>query len=360
MFQKKYKGERKLIMKQSKKFGIVFLILLMLVGCGQTKTVPLKAITVDHENLGITLPELEQHVVQNLKESMKSSKESFQIYGENIYTLNLKHDVNIMARLVDEYVTEVYFTVDYDIRETEDATEIGRFIGESLSELSNDLMPSVNLKEVINTSSDRYHDFKLEDVYYRSDLIDDSTIFYGDAVSDHIQFYNVFSKKYATTAMTQLGFRYTEFSDDLEYTAHQKELNDEAKKVEEEKIKKAQEEADKKEQEKKEKAAQDKKSEKPALSMSQINANRKAREYLNYSAFSRAGLIEQLEFEGFSEDDSTRAADSTNTNWNLQAAQKAQDYLNYTSFSRDGLIEQLEFEGFSSEEALYGVEKVGY
>ncbi|UPU40236.1 Ltp family lipoprotein [Erysipelothrix sp. Poltava] len=41
-------------------------------------------------------------------------------------------------------------------------------------------------------------------------------------------------------------------------------------------------------------------------------------------------------------------------------AQKAQDYLNYTSFSRDGLIEQLEFEGFSSEEALYGVEKVGY
>lgn len=146
MFQKKYKGERKLIMKQSNKFGIVFLILLMLVGCGQTKTVPLKAITVDHENLGITLPELEQHVVQNLKERMKSSKESFQIYGENIYTLNLKHDVNIMARLVDEYVTEVYFTVDYDIRETEDATEIGRFIGESLSELSKDLMPSVNLK----------------------------------------------------------------------------------------------------------------------------------------------------------------------------------------------------------------------
>ncbi|WP_276927587.1 Ltp family lipoprotein, partial [Faecalibaculum rodentium] len=36
----------------------------------------------------------------------------------------------------------------------------------------------------------------------------------------------------------------------------------------------------------------------------------------------------------------------------------AQDYLDTMSFSYDGLIEQLEFEGFTPEQAQYGVSKV--
>ena len=37
-----------------------------------------------------------------------------------------------------------------------------------------------------------------------------------------------------------------------------------------------------------------------------------------------------------------------------QAAKKAKEYLDYTSFSREGLVEQLVFEGFTSEQAEYG------
>lgn len=46
--------------------------------------------------------------------------------------------------------------------------------------------------------------------------------------------------------------------------------------------------------------------------------------------------------------------------WNKQAAKKAQDYMNYSSFSRQGLIDQLKFEGFTGEQAEYGVSAVGY
>lgn len=51
---------------------------------------------------------------------------------------------------------------------------------------------------------------------------------------------------------------------------------------------------------------------------------------------------------------------SSGADWNEQAAKKAQSYLDYTSFSREGLIEQLIYEGFSAEQAEYGVSAVGY
>jgi hypothetical protein len=85
-----------------------------------------------------------------------------------------------------------------------------------------------------------------------------------------------------------------------------------------------------------------------------------ARDYLDYTAFSRSGLIGQLEYEGYSTDDATWAVDSLNVNWNEQAAKSAQDYLDYTSFSRSGLIEQLEYEGYTPDQAEYGVSQVGF
>lgn len=96
------------------------------------------------------------------------------------------------------------------------------------------------------------------------------------------------------------------------------------------------------------------------MTMGQKNALSKANSYLNYSAFSYSGLIEQLEFEGFSNEDATYAVDNCGADWNEQAAIKAQEYLDYDSFSRSGLIEQLEFEGFAKEQAEYGVTEVGY
>lgn len=92
----------------------------------------------------------------------------------------------------------------------------------------------------------------------------------------------------------------------------------------------------------------------------EINALEKALSYLNYTSFSRSGLIEQLEFEGFSTEEATYGVDNRGADWNEQAAKKAQSYLDYSSFSRQGLIDQLVFEGFTQEQAEYGVSAVGY
>ena len=49
--------------------------------------------------------------------------------------------------------------------------------------------------------------------------------------------------------------------------------------------------------------------------------------------FWRRGLIEQLEYDDFSEDDATFAVDSITVDWNEQAAKKAQTYLDIQGFS---------------------------
>jgi hypothetical protein len=92
---------------------------------------------------------------------------------------------------------------------------------------------------------------------------------------------------------------------------------------------------------------------------SQQNALRKAADYLKYTAFSRTGLIGQLEFEKYSTEDATWAADRVTVDWNEQSAKKAKDYLKYTAFSRSGLVEQLLFEGYTPEQAEYGVSQTG-
>ncbi len=94
--------------------------------------------------------------------------------------------------------------------------------------------------------------------------------------------------------------------------------------------------------------------------MGQRNALAKANSYLSLTAFSRSGLIGQLEYEGFSNSDCVYAVNHCGADWNEQAALKAESYLELTSFSRSGLIDQLIYEGFSRSQAVYGVEAVGY
>lgn len=86
----------------------------------------------------------------------------------------------------------------------------------------------------------------------------------------------------------------------------------------------------------------------------------KAEDYLDYTAFSYKGLVEQLEYEGFTSEQATYGVENCGADWNEQAAKKAEDYLEFSSFSRDGLIDQLEYEGFTHEQATYGVEAVGF
>jgi len=93
--------------------------------------------------------------------------------------------------------------------------------------------------------------------------------------------------------------------------------------------------------------------------VSQRNAVQKAKDYLRFMAFSRSGLIKQLEYEGFSNADATYGADNSGANWNDQAVKKAQEYLDFMAFSRQGLIDQLIFEGFTRDQAVHGVNATG-
>jgi hypothetical protein len=98
----------------------------------------------------------------------------------------------------------------------------------------------------------------------------------------------------------------------------------------------------------------------PQLTVSESNAVRSGNSYLDYSGFSRSGLIGQLEYEGYSTGDATFAVDYIAPDWNKEAAESAESYLAYSSFSRQGLIDQLIYEGFSQAEAEYGVTAAGY
>ncbi len=122
-------------------------------------------------------------------------------------------------------------------------------------------------------------------------------------------------------------------------------------------IEEAQEEKERLEQEKLEQE-QNQKIENATIG--EKNALDKAKSYLDYTAFSKEGLIEQLEYEGFTNAEAKFGADNCGANWNEQAAKKAKQYMDYSSFSKQGLIDQLEYEGFTSEQAEYGAKAVGY
>ena len=94
--------------------------------------------------------------------------------------------------------------------------------------------------------------------------------------------------------------------------------------------------------------------------MGESNALRSAKNYLSLMAFSYKGIIEQLEYEGYTHTEAVYAADNCGADWFEQAVNSAKRYLDIMSFSRSGLIEQLEFEGFTHEQAVYGAERNGY
>ena len=94
-------------------------------------------------------------------------------------------------------------------------------------------------------------------------------------------------------------------------------------------------------------------------SVAQQNARRMAASYLKHMPFSRTGLIDQLEYEGFSTKIATYGVDKQRANWKTQAAKMAKQYLKTMPFSRQGLIDQLEYEGFTTAQAKYGVKKAG-
>lgn len=101
------------------------------------------------------------------------------------------------------------------------------------------------------------------------------------------------------------------------------------------------------------------------ITLAMENALSSARDYLDFSAFSRQGLIDQLSSEygsGYKVEDATWAVDQLRVNWKEQAVQSAKDYLEFQAFSRQGLIDQLSSSygsQYTLEEATYAVNKIG-
>ena len=92
---------------------------------------------------------------------------------------------------------------------------------------------------------------------------------------------------------------------------------------------------------------------------SQLQALNAARNYLEIAAFSRQGLIEQLKYEGHSQDDSEYAVNNCGADWHEQAVRSAKSYLEVAAFSYSGLVDQLRYENFSKDQAEYGADHCG-
>lgn len=101
------------------------------------------------------------------------------------------------------------------------------------------------------------------------------------------------------------------------------------------------------------------------LTSAQKNAAKSAESYLEFSGFSRQGLIDQLSSEygdKFAVEDATAAVESLDVDWNLEAVESAKSYLEMQGFSCQGLIEQLSSEfgdKYTLEEATYGATEAG-
>ena len=84
-----------------------------------------------------------------------------------------------------------------------------------------------------------------------------------------------------------------------------------------------------------------------------------AQSYLQYWPMSKAGMVKQLQVDGYTEEQAEAAAETCGADWNEQAVLSAKSYLDTMSFTREELLDQLQYDGFTEEEAAYGVDNCG-
>jgi len=95
------------------------------------------------------------------------------------------------------------------------------------------------------------------------------------------------------------------------------------------------------------------------------NAINSAKQYLEFQAFSKQGLIDQLASsygDGYSVSVATAAVNSLRVDWNAEAVLAAKQYLRNQSFSCQGLIQQLSSsfgDKFTLAQAQYAAQKIG-
>ena len=67
-----------------------------------------------------------------------------------------------------------------------------------------------------------------------------------------------------------------------------------------------------------------------------------------------------MEYVGYETNDINFAVDNVVVDWNEECYECAEQYLEIMSFSKQGLIDQLEYEGYTNEQINYAINKVGY
>ena len=96
-----------------------------------------------------------------------------------------------------------------------------------------------------------------------------------------------------------------------------------------------------------------------AATENQQKALDKANEYVETLPLSHDGLIKQLEYDGYTTDVATYAADNCSANWNKEAKEMAEQYMDSTTYTYKDMVQQLETEGFTKEQAKFGAKAVG-
>ncbi len=90
------------------------------------------------------------------------------------------------------------------------------------------------------------------------------------------------------------------------------------------------------------------------LSTEERNAYASATSYLSIQGFSRKGLIDQLKYEQYSDEACEKAVSTIEkrgeVNWEEECLESAENYMSIMSFSKQELIDQLKYEGFTDDQ----------
>lgn len=84
-----------------------------------------------------------------------------------------------------------------------------------------------------------------------------------------------------------------------------------------------------------------------------------AKTHLSIFGMSYSGLVDQLVYEGYTQEQAQYGASNCGADWNEQAVAAAKQHLAVMPMSRKALIDQLIYEGFTQEQAEYAANTVG-
>lgn len=90
----------------------------------------------------------------------------------------------------------------------------------------------------------------------------------------------------------------------------------------------------------------------------QTDAAQRATDYLTYFTMSRQGIIDQMIFDGYDEQESAAAVDKLDVNWDEVAVRKAALYRTAFPMTEKRLTYQLRYDGFTEEQTARAVQAV--